>query len=168
MAAALHWPSPRWHHLFRCALGRAVAVSVSGHLYSPLLLTDGQRTQGRLLVNLSGAVHRAARRCLARSGMTRAPAAASRADFPDHHSDAIVLFPLGTTCSSSMPRPMPRRHRIPPSRTARSDWSGARPFRFAAAPVLAALGYRNAAEALIFPMLESLALFAVLLAAPAL
>ena len=141
----------------------------SGHLYSPLLLTDGQRTQGRVLVNLLGLFTGLHGVALAAIGGTRAPAAAlSVLIFPIIILTAIVLFRLGQLFIQHA-----KANAASGQDTAFKDRAiglvgrAALPISLAA-PVLAALGYRNAAEALIFPTIESLALFAVPASGPAL
>lgn len=136
----------------------------SDNLYSPLLLSDGQRTQGRVLVNLLGlfvGLHDVA---LAAIGGARAPAAAvSVIAFPLIVLTAIALFRLGQLFIRHA-----KANAASEQDTAFKDRAIGLVGRAAlpvslAAPVLAAFGYRNAAEALIFPSIESLALFAVLL-----
>ncbi|SUZ30938.1 putative MscS family protein.1 [Roseibaca ekhonensis] len=136
----------------------------AGNLYSPLLLTEGQRTQGRVLVNLLGFFVGLHGIMLAAIGDDRAiPAAASVVAFPVIVLTAIALFRLGQLFIQHA-----KANAASEQDTAFKDRAIGLVGRAAlmialAAPVLAALGYRNAAEALIYPTLHSLVLFAVLL-----
>ncbi|MCL1627466.1 mechanosensitive ion channel [Roseibaca sp. V10] len=136
----------------------------SDNLYSPLLLSDGQRTQGRVLVNLLGLLVGLYGVALAAIGGDRAPAAAvSVIAFPLTVLTAIALFRLGQLFIRHA-----KANAASEQDTAFKDRAiglvgRATLLISVAAPVLAALGYRNAAEALIGPTIESVALFAVLL-----
>ncbi|CUX81195.1 MAG: small conductance mechanosensitive ion channel [Roseibaca calidilacus] len=136
----------------------------SGSLYSPLLLTDGQRTQGRVLVNLLGLFSGLYEVALAALGNERAPAAAvSVIAFPLIVLTAIALFRLGQLFIQHA-----KANAVSGQDTAFKDRAiglvGRALLAVALlAPTLAALGYRNAAEALLYPSIASVALFAVLL-----
>lgn len=136
----------------------------SGQLYSPLLLTEGQRTQGRVLVNLLGLLGGLHDVALSLIGEDRAPAASvSVLVFPVIVLTSIALFRLGQLFIQHA-----KANAASEQDTAFKDRAiglvgrASLPISLAA-PALAALGYRNAAEALIFPTLGSIALFAVLL-----
>ncbi|NBB96834.1 MAG: DUF3772 domain-containing protein [Alphaproteobacteria bacterium] len=137
---------------------------VSENLAAPLMLTEGQRRQGRLLSNLLGFFVGVLDVALDYIGAPSAPAAAvSVLSFPLIVLTSIALFRLAQLLVAHA-----RANSESSLETAFKDRAIGLAGRMSilvavAAPLLAALGYLNAAEAILFPTIVSLALFSVLL-----
>lgn len=136
----------------------------SADLRSPLLLTDGERRQGRVFVNLLGffvGLYEAVLIFVNESVAERA--AVSVVAFPIIILTALALFRLSQLFIQHA-----KANAASDQDTIFKDRAiglvGRATMAIAvAAPVLAGLGYLNAAEAVLFPTIASVALFAVLL-----
>ncbi|MBN2761205.1 MAG: mechanosensitive ion channel family protein [Rhodobacteraceae bacterium] len=136
----------------------------SADLRSPLLLTDGERRQGRVFVNLLGlfvGLYEAVLIFVNESVAERA--AVSVVAFPVIILTALALFRLSQLFIQHA-----KANAASDQDTIFKDRAiglvGRATMAVAvAAPVLAGLGYLNAAEAVLFPTITSVALFAVLL-----
>jgi small-conductance mechanosensitive channel len=136
----------------------------SGDLRAPLMLTDGERRQGRVFVNLLGlfmGLYQVALAFIQESVAERA--AVSVLAFPIIILTALALFRLSQLFVKHA-----KANAESEQDTLFKDRAIGLVGRAGLAiavvsPVLVALGYLNAAEAVLFPTIESLAIFAVLL-----
>ena len=137
----------------------------SEDLHAPLMLTQGQRRQGRVLINILGLLVGLDAVALAFIGGPNASTTVlSVVSFPIIVLTAIALFRFGQLFIQHSKANAASDTEETEFKDRAIGLAGRAAVLVAVvAPVLAALGYRNAAEAGLFPTLYSLALFAVLL-----